>query len=272
MGNDLSCFSKSNVRDLSEYDEDKQPSTLMQSSFQETNLHDTIIEIKEIESVVYQNKNLDFELSEGNECVVVSGFYQIQRKSIGTFQFKLTGKNHCGRSCRGLWKDISYFEIKVIKFNSSVKRNAIGIGIAPDGYASKSRNFVGWKHGSVGFHSDDGDLFDNRDRQVEGTKFNIQRKFGAGDYVGCGFNHKTGEVFFTLNGEKLKPSVQRNVNLFDNFVPTISTSLQRDEKVIFKVIDGYDTIKNPFRFEEMNCGKMFKKIPEVYCDVIVYCE
>jgi len=41
---------------------------------------------------------------------------------------------------------------------------------------------------------------------------------------------------------------------------------------LFKVIEGYDTVKNPFCFEEMNCEKIFKKVPKKYTDVTIECE
>jgi hypothetical protein len=214
---------------------------------------DIAVSIKEIESIVYQTKNLEFEFSDPKKLLFsrylkfsdanklfVSGDNHHKRELIGNFQFELM--NYCGRK--------------------PLLRNDICIGIAPKGYASDLNDFIG-------YHSNDGNIYNNRDCNVEGTKFNIKKIFGINDYVGCGFNHETGEVFFTLNGEKLKLSIQRNAELFIDFVPTISIVLLKGNIVLFSVIDGYNTVKNPFRFEEMNCEKIFKKVPEEYIDIII---
>lgn len=62
----------------------------------------------------------------------------------------------------------------------------------------------GWYDISCGYHGDDGALFVNSGEGLTPTDaFGVEGMYGAGDTVGAGLNMTTGEVFFTLNGQRL---------------------------------------------------------------------
>ena len=61
---------------------------------------------------------------------------------------------------------------------------------------------IGWDENSIAYHSDDGWCYNEK---TYGEK--LGKAYGMNvitpNIVGCGFNTKTKEVFFTLNGELL---------------------------------------------------------------------
>ena len=56
----------------------------------------------------------------------------------------------------------------------------------------------GWRQWSVGYHNDDGGLFEENGRFKEKHD---EWKFGPGDTVGCGVDYAKGQYFFTRNGD-----------------------------------------------------------------------
>ena len=72
---------------------------------------------------------------------------------------------------------------------------AVGLGTAR---FPLSGSQPGWKNASVGYHSDDGNLF-----RATGQGCSYGPRFGDGDTVGCGICLLTGAVFFTHNGTYL---------------------------------------------------------------------
>lgn len=56
----------------------------------------------------------------------------------------------------------------------------------------------GWEPDSWGYHGDDGDIYSGHN---VGKTYEAQT-FGPPDTVGCGVNFRTGEAFFTKNGQK----------------------------------------------------------------------
>ena len=53
----------------------------------------------------------------------------------------------------------------------------------------------GWEKYTVGYHSDDGQLFVE---SGQGKEFG--EKYGQGDIIGCGVNFIENNIFFTKNG------------------------------------------------------------------------
>jgi len=116
---------------------------------------------------------------------------------------------------------VSYFEIKVL----DLPRKAVAaIGLAPLHYPQTKQ--PGWQDASIGYHSDDGNIFLGHGRAA----IELGMKFDVGDVVGCGLrwmhNSTTTspqsephlEAFFTKNGKILVDGIKRN---FSNIHPTV---------------------------------------------------
>ena len=89
-----------------------------------------------------------------------------------------------------------YYEVTIPSYTIM----SIGI-IQPKEYQYEHDMMVGWSENSIGYHSDDGCLYDG-----EGDGMEYGEAYGMNvhdnNIVGCGFNLKTKEVFFTFNGKK----------------------------------------------------------------------
>jgi hypothetical protein len=72
----------------------------------------------------------------------------------------------------------------------------IAIGLCGE-FADMSLAHIGWHKWTVGYHSDDGGIFDSQPRRTVRTEYT----FGLGSRVGCGVDYSKGEVFFTRDGE-----------------------------------------------------------------------
>jgi Ran-binding protein 9/10 len=86
-----------------------------------------------------------------------------------------------------------YFEVTI---NSKSKDSAIAIGFST-AEASLER-LPGWETHSWGYHGDDGKVFSG---EHSGRSYGPM--FSANDVVGCGFDFKLGQAFFTINGRDL---------------------------------------------------------------------
>ena len=56
---------------------------------------------------------------------------------------------------------------------------------------------VGWRQDSCGYHSDDGNIFNNAGSSHMSSK---NGHYGDGDIVGCGMSKKFQVIYFTRNG------------------------------------------------------------------------
>ena len=56
---------------------------------------------------------------------------------------------------------------------------------------------VGWYQNSVGYHSDNGEIYNNR---LSSSKISKNGAYGKGDIVGCGVSDKYKAIYFTRNG------------------------------------------------------------------------
>ncbi len=89
---------------------------------------------------------------------------------------------------------VYYFELQIVELDAS---GVVSIGLAP---AEKPlEGLPGWKNGSFGFHSDDGRVY-YEDFQ---SGIMCSTPFGRGSTVGCGWDMRSKELFFTVNGMSL---------------------------------------------------------------------
>lgn len=72
----------------------------------------------------------------------------------------------------------------------------IGVGFCGE-FSDLSQSCVGWRTWSVGYHGDDGGLFEGKPYAKRYTG----HTFGPGDTVGCGIDYSLEEYFFTRKGE-----------------------------------------------------------------------
>jgi len=94
-------------------------------------------------------------------------------------------------------KDILYFEIELLEDIPNAK--CFSIGFAPYSIfldLVDIQYLLGWYEQTIGFHSDDGCIYKNGDKQAF---FEIPRK---GDIISCGYNFYKKEVFFILSNNK----------------------------------------------------------------------
>ena len=72
----------------------------------------------------------------------------------------------------------------------------MAIGVGND--FQQADKLPGWEEASWGYHSDDGQLFDDKD---PGKAYGPA--FGVGDLVGCGIDTDEKTIWFTRNRERL---------------------------------------------------------------------
>ena len=98
---------------------------------------------------------------------------------------------------REISEEYPYFEVEVTDFGED---GCIDVGLAPNDYPLDQE--PGWLPGSVGYHCDDGCLFEG----VSWKGKRIREPGGEGDRLGCGLIEKKGDkvvVFFTHNDDKV---------------------------------------------------------------------
>ncbi|GFN82125.1 spry domain containing 3 [Plakobranchus ocellatus] len=107
-------------------------------------------------------------------------------------------------------KQLTYFEVRVKHLGGEMHA---AIGIAPADYPVN--NMVGWLAGSLGYHADNGYLYENEPQGKKSSADNA--KYTTGDVVGCGFEtqgvafkedgsikpQQTLRFYFTKNGKRM---------------------------------------------------------------------
>ncbi|KAL0485252.1 Ran-binding protein [Acrasis kona] len=88
---------------------------------------------------------------------------------------------------------VGYFEVKISSMRNS---GVVSIGLAHDSYHTSKQ--PGWLKSSYGWHSDCGRIYSNSGK---GTPYGPT--FTVGDVVGCGYIWRTGDLFFTKNGDHM---------------------------------------------------------------------
>ena len=91
---------------------------------------------------------------------------------------------------------IYYYEVTVLSRSHKGDGNMLAVGFA----ARKNpvSRLPGWEPESWAYHGDDGSLYNGSSNgKLWGPRF------GSMDVIGCGFNFRTGNIFFTRNGLSL---------------------------------------------------------------------
>merc|ERR1712150_54412 len=106
-----------------------------------------------------------------------------------------------------------YYEVKLIHLQQCHK--IFGIGCAPKRFNCTADQMVGWYENSIGYHSDDGRIFNN-----SGSGGDNASTYGNNDVVGCGMSTEYKVIYFTRNGniEAIVP----NFNASNIYHPTMT--------------------------------------------------
>ncbi|KAL9646074.1 hypothetical protein ABK040_007953 [Willaertia magna] len=144
---------------------------------------------------------------------------------------------------------VSYFEVKLLNTEyNKVDAPEMAIGFAPINF----KGMVGWNNETIGFHLDNGRVYDERDmtNNIADKVFltNVQK----GDVIGCMIDHYHGEFNVTKNGRIVK-NLKGNNFIHEhfkksNYLPTISCS---NIEVEFEVNLGLDPVGHPFMFHSI---------------------
>ncbi|EDR23703.1 hypothetical protein EDI_167520 [Entamoeba dispar SAW760] len=127
-------------------------------------------------------------ISDGDINMAVSNNFYTEQNKQQLFNFMtLNGE------CKTI-KNIRYFEVKV----KGVSFVSIGL-IDTKRYFSFDNCHVGWNQYSIGYHADDGIIFNGFYNRIQ-TNLPYGNEVGIENVGGCGYNGKTHEVFFTRNG------------------------------------------------------------------------
>ncbi|EKE40302.1 SPRY domain containing protein [Entamoeba nuttalli P19] len=130
---------------------------------------------------------------DGNYQFYSQKFYLKDNKNL---KMKIYDSNN---ELREIPASIRYFELTVSGYN------IISIGIMRVGsYPFEGSRHLGWDQGSIGFHSDCGNLFNEGKVSEYGIPFGLNED--EVHTVGCGFDTINSQVFFTLDGKKY-PSI-----------------------------------------------------------------
>lgn len=106
---------------------------------------------------------------------------------------------------------IHYFELKLTGLN------VVSIGVADLDKYKFGNHHIGWYKGSIGYHSDDGQVYNEN-----GYGEPFGEPYGLSEYenhvVGCGYDSRKKEVFYTRDGIKNNRTFKMNVRtLFAGF-------------------------------------------------------
>ena len=131
---------------------------------------------------------------------------------------------------RKISEEYPYFEVEVTSFG---EEGRIGVGLAPKDYPLDCE--PGWLPGSVGYHCDDGCLFEGR--SWEGKS--VHNPGVEGDRLGCGVKYprKKGDkltVFFTHNGEEVDKQTELRRPSCEGLFPTIGMQSRGEAITVIK--------------------------------------
>ncbi|KAL7782787.1 ankyrin repeat-containing domain protein [Trichoderma ceciliae] len=119
---------------------------------------------------------------------------------------------------------IRYFEVGILTAGTKSDDNGensetrplpiVAIGFCNE-FADMRKAFLGWHIGTVGYHSDDGKIFENYS-----TRHSTELMFKPGDTVGCGIDYSKEEYFFTWDGKVV--AHHKSKVIFRKLYPAIS--------------------------------------------------
>ena len=78
-------------------------------------------------------------------------------------------------------------------------------------FSDLTQSRPGWNMWSVGYHGDDGWIFEANTR----SKYRTGREFGPGSTVGCGIDYDREEYYFTLGEEVVGTSLSKKFDSLD---------------------------------------------------------
>ena len=98
-----------------------------------------------------------------------------------------------------------YFEVTLQPADHAAEPESEGLDVAPSivslgfcgEFSDQTYAHPGWNMWTVGYHGDDGAIFEEEPYETHKTGC----KFGPGQTVGCGIDYDTEEYFFTREGE-----------------------------------------------------------------------
>ncbi|KAK3777048.1 hypothetical protein RRG08_008898 [Elysia crispata] len=144
-------------------------------------------------------------------------------------------------------RKLNYFEVRVKHLGGNMHA---AIGFAPPDYPVN--NMVGWLAGSVGYHADNGYIYDN---EPHGTAVASEENatYRTGDVVGCGFepqgvtyredgtieSQQTLRFYFTKNGKKVH--VVEHLLLVTHVFPTVNLHFEPDELILENFYSGAES-------------------------------
>ncbi|KAF2807187.1 uncharacterized protein BDZ99DRAFT_465114 [Mytilinidion resinicola] len=117
-----------------------------------------------------------------------------------------------------------YFEMKIFETETQTDPDSkdsdllppeLAIGLRGE-FSDQSGAHVGWRTWTVGYHGDDGRVYEHNYPVSSDTG----RKFGPGDTVGCGVDYSAEEYFFALRSEVI--ARRKNNIISRKMYPTVS--------------------------------------------------
>ena len=97
----------------------------------------------------------------------------------------------------------SYFEMEIVNCkvsdDESDKSPVVTIGLCGE-FADLVDAHPGWRYQSLGYHSDDGTIFEGETDHDYHT-MSTDQKFGENDVIGCGVDWEHESYYFTFNGK-----------------------------------------------------------------------
>lgn len=142
----------------------------------------------------------------------------------------------------------------------------VGLGFAQDMF----KGMVGWSKQTIGFHMDNGRVYDERDVTNKIADRVFLSDVRKGDVIGCLLNHKNGEFVVVRNGQELHNIKHNTVFKHDHFrevhrfLPTISFS---NIDIDVEVNLGLDLKAHPFKYHRVMLIKEREKMFEMLLDL-----